>query len=97
MYDGVEVHLENGLVLFQLEGFGDEFEVELTGPLDQYQLVVEVGRVELREETLGRGVELLLEVEEVGVIRDDRADADEPLDALVQDDVGHLAVEAGGG
>ena len=60
VYDGVEVDLENGLVLFQLEGFGDEFEVELAGPLDQYQLVVEVGRVELGEEALGRGVELLL-------------------------------------
>ena len=70
--------------------------MKFAGSFDQNQFVVEIGRIELRQEILGRGVKLLFEIEKVGIVRNNRPDTDEPFDTFMQDNVGHFAVEACG-
>ena len=94
LHDGIEVHLEDGLVnlLFQL--FCDAVEAEWTGSLKEYQFVAKVGNGFRGEEMVDVGVELLVsDLDPVGLGREFRANADELADTSLQAEVGHLGIE----
>ena len=77
---------------------GDLVEAELAGAFDEDDLIAqraEDGGVEERTDTVEE--ELLLDVDEVGIVGDDGADADELLHATLLSETAHLAVEVSGG
>ena len=91
---GVEVDLHDGLMGLALEEFGDAFETEDTGTLEEDSLVAEGGHVVLGEEVVGGGVELAVDVgESLAAAHKGGTDTHEATYGPLGQELCHLGIE----
>ena len=93
-HEGVEIHLQDGLMLACLKHFGDQLEVEARGSLDKHELAVEIVGRHLREHDRGRREEPRIGRKIARIGRDLFAHADHAVDSALGEQSRHLAVEA---